>query len=402
MWNLINKQIIVGISGSIAAYKSAELVRLLKKQGALVQVVMTDNASHFITPMTLQALSALPVRTEIMDGEAELHMGHIELARWADAIIIAPASANIMASLAHGESKDLLTTLCLATPAQVFIAPAMNQQMWAHESTQHNVNLLNQHSYQLLGPASGEQACGDVGSGRMLEPQELVQALDASFSHAALAGKKVVITAGPTREALDPVRFLSNHSTGKMGFALAQAAQEAGADVHLIAGPVNLETPQRVQRVDVVTAQEMFAASKAECSDDGKSADIFIATAAVADYRPAHCSDQKIKKTENASELVLTLDRNPDILAHIAQDASIFAVGFAAETQNVIEYGRSKLERKNLDMIAINDVSDKNIGFGSNDNALVVIDKSGEATALEKMSKIKLARQLIALIVEKL
>lgn len=394
MTNLANKQIIVGITGSIAAYKSAELVRLLKKQGAHVQVVMTDNATHFITPMTMQALSGLPVRTEIMDGEAELHMGHIELARWADAIIIAPASANVMASLAHGESKDLLTTLCLATPAQVFIAPAMNQQMWANASTQKNVELLAEHDYQLLGPASGEQACGDVGSGRLLEPEELVSALEQLFSHSELSGKKVVITAGPTREALDPVRFLSNYSTGKMGFALAQVAQEAGADVHLIAGPVNLDTPERVQRVDVVSAEDMFVAAKDACAD----ADIFIATAAVADYRPEQCHNQKIKKTENASELVLTLQRNPDILAHIAQNTSVFAVGFAAETQNVIDYGRSKLERKNLDMIAINDVSDKNIGFGSNDNALVVIDKAGEATALEKMSKTKLARELISLI----
>ncbi|MDY7026470.1 MAG: bifunctional phosphopantothenoylcysteine decarboxylase/phosphopantothenate--cysteine ligase CoaBC [Pseudomonadota bacterium] len=396
MLSLVNRRIIVGISGSIAAYKSAEIVRLLKKAGAEVIVVMTQNAQSFITPMTMQALSGEPVRKEIMDSEAELSMGHIELAKWADAILVAPASANVLANLAQGLSHDLLSTLCLATEAPVFLAPAMNQAMWGHEATQANAQKLTTLGYEFFGPGAGEQACGDVGFGRLLEVDELVERLAAKFETNQLAGKKVVISAGPTRERIDPVRFLSNYSTGKMGYALAQAAQEAGAYVTLVSGPTNLAAPERVTRVLVESAIEMHEAVMTAVAD----ADVFIAAAAVADYRPKRCADDKVKKSDG--DWQIQLERNPDILAEVSGKADRpFCVGFAAETRNVLEYGRGKLERKQLDLIAVNDVSDQAIGFASDQNALMVLSKEAQFP-IAQASKTQVAHQLIELIAQQL
>jgi phosphopantothenoylcysteine decarboxylase/phosphopantothenate--cysteine ligase len=392
MFRLANKHIIIGISGGIAAYKAAELVRRLKDTGAEVRVVMTKAALEFITPLTLQALSGNAVHTSLLDPAAEAAMGHIELARWADLILIAPCSADLMSRLASGKADDLLTTLVLATNAPIAIAPAMNQAMWADVATQHNLTLLQQRLFHIFGPASGDQACGDVGLGRMLEAQELRDLAASLFDSRALDGKRVVITAGPTREAIDPVRYISNHSSGKMGFALAQAAVEAGAKTVLIAGPVNLPTPTHVERIDVVSANEMLAATMAVV--DG--ADIFIATAAVADYRPVNCADQKIKKnTANTNKLTIELEQNTDIVATVAtQNQKPFTVGFAAETQDVVAYAKDKLKRKNLDMIIANDVSNNAIGFNSDSNAVSVIWTDGQKD-YEQMSKQQLARQLI-------
>lgn len=392
MFRLANKHIIIGISGGIAAYKAAELVRRLKDTGAEVRVVMTKAALEFITPLTLQALSGNAVHTSLLDPAAEAAMGHIELARWADLILIAPCSADLMSRLASGKADDLLTTLVLATNAPIAIAPAMNQAMWADVATQHNLTLLQQRLFHIFGPASGDQACGDVGLGRMLEAQVLRDLAASLFDSRALDGKRVVITAGPTREAIDPVRYISNHSSGKMGFALAQAAVEAGAKTVLIAGPVNLPTPTHVERIDVVSANEMLAATMAVV--DG--ADIFIATAAVADYRPVNCADQKIKKnTAYTNKLTIELEQNTDIVATVAtQNQKPFTVGFAAETQDVVAYAKDKLKRKNLDMIIANDVSNNAIGFNSDSNAVSVIWTDGQKD-YEQMSKQQLARQLI-------
>ncbi|HET8705748.1 MAG TPA: bifunctional phosphopantothenoylcysteine decarboxylase/phosphopantothenate--cysteine ligase CoaBC, partial [Pseudomonadales bacterium] len=309
---LLQKHVVLGVTGGIAAYKSAEIIRRLRDQGAEVRVVMTAAAQQFITPLTLQALSGEPVHTDLLDPAAEAAMGHIELARWADVILVAPASADFLARVVVGRGDDLLTTLCLATKAPLVFAPAMNQQMWAAAATQANIQTLQTRGVKLIGPASGSQACGDVGLGRMVEPTDIVQQLPTCFDSGVLSGKKVVITAGPTREALDPVRFITNHSSGKMGFAIAEAAREAGAAVTLISGPVNLPTPDRVKRVNVVSAQDMLNASL----EAVKEADIFIATAAVADYRPAQIAKQKIKKS--GDELTIQLVKNPDIVATIA------------------------------------------------------------------------------------
>jgi phosphopantothenoylcysteine decarboxylase/phosphopantothenate--cysteine ligase len=392
MFRLANKHIIVGISGGIAAYKAAELVRRLKDTGADVRVVMTKAAQEFITPLTLQALSGNSVHTSLLDTEAEAAMGHIELARWADLILIAPCSADLMARLASGKADDLLTTLVLATNAPIAIAPAMNQAMWADPATQHNFTLLQQRLFHIFGPASGDQACGDVGLGRMLEAAELRDLAASLFDTRALDGKRVVITAGPTREAIDPVRYISNHSSGKMGFALAQAAIEAGAKTVLIAGPVNLPTPTHAERIDVVSADEMLAATMAAIN----GADIFIATAAVADYRPVNCADQKIKKnTTDRNKITIELEQNTDIIATVAaQNQKPFTVGFAAETQEVLAYAKDKLKRKNLDMIIANDVSNSRIGFNSDNNAVSVVWENGQKDYAE-MSKQQLARQLI-------
>lgn len=388
------KRIVLGVSGGIAAYKSAELIRRLRDAGAEVQVVMTAAAQQFITPLTLQALSGNPVHTDLLDPSAEAAMGHIELARWADLVLIAPASADCMARLAQGMANDLLSTLWLATKARLAIAPAMNQQMWAAPSLQANLAVLRERGVAVFGPAAGSQACGDVGEGRMLEAVELVVCCADQFETGTLSGRHVVITAGPTREALDPVRYLSNHSSGKMGFAIAQACIEAGARVTLIAGPVNLPTPDRLLRVDVVSALQMLAAAQSACT----SADIFIATAAVADYRPQAVAAQKIKKS--AEMQALDLVRNPDIVATIAaQEKKPFVVGFAAETEKVVEHAREKLVRKRLNMIACNDVARSDIGFQSDDNALTVIWNDG-SQQLEKSSKAVIARQLVALIGE--
>lgn len=393
---LSHKRIVLGVSGGIAAYKSAELIRRLRDAGAEVQVVMTAAAQQFITPLTLQALSGNPVHTDLLDPLAEAAMGHIELARWADLVLIAPASADCIARLANGIANDLLTTLCLATKAPLAIAPAMNQQMWAASSLQSNLATLSARQVKVFGPAAGAQACGDVGEGRMLEAQELVVACADCFETGTLTGRHVVITAGPTREALDPVRYLSNHSSGKMGFAIARACLEAGARVTLIAGPVNLPTPERLTRVNVVSALDMLAAAQLA----SQTADIFIATAAVADYRPEAVASQKIKKSSEM--LTLELVRNPDIVATIAaQEKKPFVVGFAAETEKVLEHAREKLLRKHLDMIASNDVARSDIGFQSDDNALTIIWGEG-SQVLEKAAKSVIARQLVAIIAQRI
>ncbi|WP_250461706.1 bifunctional phosphopantothenoylcysteine decarboxylase/phosphopantothenate--cysteine ligase CoaBC [Microbulbifer litoralis] len=399
MSSLADKRILLGISGGIAAYKSADLVRRLKERGADVRVVMTAGAQEFVRPMTYQALSGNPVHTDLLDPAAEAAMGHIELAKWAELILIAPASAQLMAKLAAGMADDLLTTLCLASEATLAIAPAMNQAMWRHPATAANTETLHTRGTRIWGPDAGSQACGDVGPGRMLEPDALVAEAESLFRpQQHLAGKRVAVTAGPTREALDPVRFLSNHSSGKMGFALAAAAQRAGAEVTLIAGPVNRPTPPGVKRVDVIGALEMRDA--AERAAD--LCDIFIAAAAVADFRPEKTSGQKIKKKEDHERESLALVKNPDIVAGIAAREKLrpFTVGFAAETEKVLEHARGKLARKHLDLIIANDVSAADSGFDSDRNAVTVIDRSGSCE-LPPALKTELAEQLIELIADR-
>lgn len=396
MSTLQNKRILLGVTGGIAAYKSAELIRGLREQGADVVVVMTEAAQEFITPLTLQALSGNPVHTSLLDPAAEAAMGHIELARWADRVLIAPASADFIARLAGGMGDNLLSTLCLATRAPLFIAPAMNQAMWDNPSTQSNLAKLQTRIAGIYGPGVGSQACGEVGPGRMLEPAELVERLAGSFESGALTGQHLAITAGPTREALDPVRYISNHSSGKMGYALATAAVEAGAKVTLISGPCNLAAPERVELIAVDSAEQMLqAALKA-----APHCDLFIGAAAVCDYRPATVSEHKIKK-QGEAELTLTLQPNPDIIATIAkQFPDVFSVAFAAETENVLQYARAKLERKGVNCIIANDVSDQSIGFNSDDNAVTVIDRDDEIR-LDQRSKTQLARDLIQLLAHK-
>lgn len=395
---LADKRILLGISGGIAAYKSAELVRRLKDQGAEVRVVMTRSAKEFITPLTLQAVSGHAVADSLLDPAAEAGMGHIELAKWADLVLIAPASANLMARLAAGMADELLTTLCLATPAPVALAPAMNQQMYRNAATQANLATLANRGLQLWGPDSGSQACGDVGPGRMLDPLELVERCVAALAPAqTLAGLRLLLTAGPTREALDPVRYISNHSSGKMGFALARAAAELGAEVTLVSGPVALTTPPGVTRVDVESAEQMHAA----VMERVRQHDIFIGCAAVADYRPAQISSQKIKKTADNDEMVLQLVKNPDIIAAVGALANKpFTVGFAAETVDVEQYALDKLHRKRLDMIAANDVSRAGQGFNADDNALTVYWQ-GDRRELPLSDKLSLARHLLDLVADR-
>ncbi len=396
MAHLFNRNVVLGVSGGIAAYKSAELVRQLRELGADVRVIMTRGACEFITPLTLQALSGRPVHTELLDTEAELGMGHIELARWADLLLIAPATADLLARLAAGRADDLLTTVTLASAAPKLLAPAMNQQMWRDPATTANVSVLTARGFQLVGPADGEQACGDIGPGRMEQPAAIARAAADLFSSGLLAGKRVVITAGPTREALDPVRYLSNHSSGKMGFALARAAADAGALTTLVSGPVHLPTPDHVHRVNVQSAEDMLRA----CLDQAPNCDVFIACAAVADYRPAVVAGDKIKK--GAERITLELQRNPDILATMsARTDAPFTVGFAAETSNLLAYARDKLERKAVDMIVANDVSDSAIGFNSENNAVTVLWADGSKD-LAQASKSAIARELIALIAGRL
>lgn len=393
---LANRRILLGVSGGIAAYKACELVRRLRDLDAHVRVVMTESATHFVSPTTFQALSGEAVRVSLWDEQAEMAMGHIELARWAERILIAPASADIIARLAHGLANDLLTTLCLASAAPLYMAPAMNQQMWAHPAVQENVDTLRRRGVHLLGPASGDQACGDIGSGRMLEPLELREALVASFGDGSLRGLKIVVSAGPTYEDIDPVRFIGNRSSGRMGFAVAGAAAEAGAQVTLVAGPVHLETPPGVaRRVDVRSAAQMHAAVLAACAD----ADVYVGAAAVGDYRPASVADRKIKKQDGAG-LTLALAENPDILASLAaQTVHPFLVGFAAETHDVAAYAQDKLQRKGLDMIAANLVGD-GLGFEAADNALNVF-WAGGSVELPRAGKGELARQLVARIAQR-
>ena len=386
------KRILLGVTGGIAAYKSPDLVRRLRDRGAEVQVVMTGGAREFVTPTTFQAVSGRTVRSDLWDAAAEAAMGHIELARWADAVLIAPASADFLARLATGQANDLLSTLCLATEAPIAVAPAMNHVMWANAATRTNVATLAQRGVQVFGPAEGDQACGEIGEGRMLEPVDLAERVLALLpASGALAGRRVLITAGPTRERIDPVRFVSNRSSGKMGFAVAQAAREAGATVVLVAGPVSLPTPAGVARIDVESAADMLAAVLRELP----GTDIFISTAAVADYRPTRAAEQKIKKT--AESLELAMERTADVLATVAARADRpYAVGFAAETESVEQNARTKLMKKNLDMIAANEVGhDK--AFDCDDNQLIVLSRNGRHE-LPRAGKLTLARGLIALI----
>lgn len=365
-----DKRILVGITGGIAAYKSADLVRQLIKAGAEVRVVMTPAACEFITPLTLQALSGNPVSRSLLDENAEMGMGHIELARWADVLLIAPATADFIARLNAGMANDLLTTLCLATQASIALAPAMNEKMWQNPITQNNLHTLESQlpDLKIFGPAAGDQACGDVGFGRMLEPAELVARTADLFQIPRLQGKQLVITAGPTREAIDPVRYLSNQSSGKMGFALAQRAVQMGAEVILITGPVALPTPAGVQRIDVTSARDMLAAVDANL----QACDIFIATAAVADYRPVNIAGQKLKKGQQDLS-TLSLTENPDIVATVARHAQRpdRVIAFAAETEDLEPYARSKLIRKQVDGVVANDVSRRDIGFGSDRNEVM-------------------------------
>lgn len=390
------KRILLGVTGGIAAYKGADLVRRLREHGAQVQVVMTAAAREFMTATTFQALSGRPVRSDLFDPAHEAAMGHIELARWADLLLVAPATADFLARLAHGLADDLLGTLALATTAPVAVAPAMNHQMWAHPATQANVALLQQRGVHVLGPGIGDQACGESGPGRMLEPLEILAEVATLIpAEGPLRGQRVLITAGPTRECIDPVRFVSNRSSGKMGFAVAEAMREAGAEVVLVTGPVVLGTPPGVRRIDVESAEQMFTVVQRELP--GTS--IFIGTAAVADYRPVQCAAQKIKKTSDTLDLSMT--RTTDILAYVSQSSPRpFVVGFAAETNAVEQYARAKLLAKNLDMIAANEV-----GFGKafdcDQNALLVLTRGGARVELPENSKSELARALARVIIER-
>ena len=395
MKRLNNKHILLGITGSIAAYKAADLIRRCREAGAEVRVVMTDGAKAFVTPLTFQALSGFPVHESLLDKEAEAAMGHIELARWADVILISPASANSLASLAHGMADSLLNAVVLASEVPLAIAPAMNKHMWADDATQDNVRLLAQRGVLFIGPDSGDQACGDVGEGRMVDSETIISRLSELFSTGSLAGLTVLLTAGPTREAIDPVRFLSNFSSGKMAYAIAEAAAEAGASVILISGPVNLQTPDRVRRIDVESAAEMEVAVR----DHISAAEIFIAAAAVADYRPVTIHSDKIKKDNE--RLTIELEKNADILSMVKADyPSTFCLGFAAETKDLEKYARSKLNKKNIDLIAANLVgaaAKNTMGtFNSEMNELFIYWKDGELK-LELASKTKIARQLIAI-----
>jgi phosphopantothenoylcysteine decarboxylase/phosphopantothenate--cysteine ligase len=391
---LANLRILLGVSGGIAAYKSAELVRRLRDAGALVRVVLTENAARFVTPTTFQALSGQPVRSGLWDEAAEAAMGHIELARWAQRILIAPASADLLARLAHGMADDLLTTLCLASAAPLAVAPAMNQQMWAHAATQANVALLRERGVEFLGPATGSQACGEFGAGRLLEADVIVAEITALHGPKLLDGVRVLVSAGPTYEDIDPVRFIGNRSSGRMGFAVARAAAEQGASVQLVAGPVHLATPAGVTRSDVRSARDMRDAVMQHIPQS----DIFISAAAVGDYRPAEMAAHKVKKQGKA--LTLTLDENPDILASIgALENKPLLVGFAAETENVETYARAKLERKRLDLIAANQVG-ADLGFDCTDNELFLFWPGG-SERLGRDDKQALARRLIARVAER-
>lgn len=391
MGSLANKHILLGVTGGIAAYKSADLVRRLREHGAEVLVVMTKSACEFITPLTLQALSGRPVHIELLDPATEAGMSHIELARWSDVILVAPATANFLARLAHGLADDLLAAVALAAAVPIVAAPAMNQQMWRNPATQANIQILITRGIGLAGPAAGEQACGEWGPGRMLEPLEIVNAVTAVFETGTLDGMHVMVTAGPTQEAIDPIRFISNRSSGRMGYAIARAAREAGAQVTLVSGPVSLPVPDRVKIIPVRTAEQMRAAVLAQASDQ----EIFISAAAVADYRCAEVSGAKIKKSD--ADLVLALRKNPDIIAEVARlPKPPYTVGFAAETDAVLENAGVKLREKGLDMIAANRVGD-GLGFESEQNELEVMWHGGNIH-LDLNSKDKLARQLIDIV----
>lgn len=393
--DLSGKHLVLGLTGGIACYKSAELVRLLTKAGATVQVVMTDAATQFITPVTMQALSGRPVYTSQWDGRIANNMAHIDLSREADAILIAPASTDFLARLANGLCDDLLSTLCIARDCPLLVAPAMNRQMWMAPATQRNIATLRGDGVAILGPGSGDQACGEVGDGRMLEPEELLDDIVAYFQPKPLAGRRLLITAGPTFEAIDPVRGITNLSSGKMGFAIARAAREAGADVVLVAGPTGQPTPRGVARIDVVSARQMHDAVQAQVD----RADVFVAVAAVADWRPAEVSAQKLKKTGDSDTPELRFVQNPDILAAVAARPNPpYCVGFAAESEQLERYGDDKRRRKGVPLLV------GNIGhqtFGRDDNEIVLFDENG-MTALPRADKLELARQLVAAIAQRL
>ena len=389
MLSLTNKRILLGITGGIAAYKCAELTRLLIKAGCDVRVGMTRAATEFITPLTMQALSGQRVHLDLLDSDAEAAMGHIELARWADLVLIAPATADFIARIAQGQANDILSTMVLATSAKVAIAPAMNQAMWADDSTMTNLNVLVDRGYHIFGPAEGEQACGDVGLGRMMEPAQLLELSASLFETGELAGKNLVITGGPTQEAIDPVRFISNHSSGKMAYALAAEAVAAGAKVTLISGPVNLSTPESVKRIDVISAAQMLGATHEAMTN----CDVFIGVAAVADYRPVEIERQKIKKSDE--QMQLTLVKNPDIISEIAQlKEKPFIVGFAAETNDIVSNGRDKLKRKNLDMLFANNATET---FNSDSIFVTALTETSE-TELKAGNKNVVARNMLQLI----
>ncbi len=389
MLSFTNKRILLGITGGIAAYKCAELTRLLIKAGAEVRVGMTRAATEFITPLTMQALSGQRVHLDLLDSDAEAAMGHIELARWADLVLIAPATADFIARIAQGQADDILSTMVLATSAKIAIAPAMNQAMWADDSTMTNLNVLVDRGYHIFGPAEGEQACGDVGLGRMMEPAQLLELSASLFETGELAGKNFVITGGPTREAIDPVRFISNHSSGKMAYALAAEAVAAGAKVTLISGPVNLPTPESVKRIDVISAAQMLGATHEAMTN----CDVFIGVAAVADYRPLEIERQKIKKSDE--QMQLTLVKNPDIISEIAQlKEKPFVVGFAAETNDIVSNGRDKLKRKNLDMLFANNATET---FNSDSIFVTALTETNE-TELKAGNKNVVARNMLQLI----
>ena len=397
MSNLTNKNILLCVTGGIAAYKAAELVRLLKTSNAFVKVLMTKSAQEFITPLTMQALSGEKVHTDLLSTEAEAAMGHIELAKWCDLIVIAPCSANSLSKIAEGRGDDLLSAVCLATESEIFIAPAMNQAMWKDKRTQKNLSKSINAGLNIIGPASGEQACGDVGDGRMTEPADIVSEVEKTLEKGLLTGKKVIITAGPTQEMIDPVRYISNKSSGKMGFSLAEEVKNQGALVTLISGPVNLKTPEKVKRHDVLSADEM----KLKVEELIEDCDIFIAAAAVSDFKPKEIYKNKIKKNETEKHLNLKMDKNSDILKVISEkNLNLKTVGFAAETENLLSNAKKKLSQKKLDLIVANDVSDKDIGFDSDENEVTLITKK-EQKKIKKASKKIVSKKIVEFIASK-
>ena len=393
MLSFSKKNILLGVTGGIAAYKSAEIIRLFKKLGADVRVVMTESAKEFITPLTLQAISGNEIHDSLLNTEAEAAMGHIELAKWADIILIAPCTAETISKITHGRADDLMGALILASKADIFIAPAMNMNMWLDDSTQQNYKTLSSRGISFIGPAEGEQACGDIGPGRMVEPENIIELIRSSYKTGPLSGKTITITAGPTREQIDPVRFISNNSSGKMGYSLADAAIEAGASVNLVSGPVSLEADKSINLYKINSASEMMNVVM-ECMD---SSDIFIGCAAVSDYKPADYSENKIKKDE-MPHLEIELKKNEDILKNVATNfSSSYVVGFAAETSNINNNAMQKLKSKNLDMIISNDVSDKSIGFNVDDNEVTVIT-CDKKIFIKKDKKIRIAREILKII----
>ena len=397
MSNLTNKNILLCVTGGIAAYKAAELVRLLKTSNAFVKVLMTKSAQEFITPLTMQALSGEKVHTDLLSTEAEAAMGHIELAKWCDLIVIAPCSANSLSKIAEGRGDDLLSAVCLATESKIFIAPAMNQAMWKDKRTQKNLSKSIKAGLNVIGPASGEQACGDVGDGRMTEPADIVSEIEKTLEKGLLTGKKVIITAGPTQEMIDPVRYISNKSSGKMGFSLAEEVKNQGALVTLISGPVNLKTPEKVKRHDVLSADEM----KLKVEELIEDCDIFISAAAVSDFKPKEIYKNKIKKKANEKHLNLKMDKNSDILKVISEkNLNLKTVGFAAETENLLSNAKKKLSQKKLDLIVANDVSNKDIGFDSDENEVTLITKK-EQKKIKKASKKIVSKKIVEFIASK-